>query len=103
MEAHYKKKDVPCLLFFRWNLENQLVLVKKTNFDNYSTPDLVFEEASMAIDFAKQMKNGENSIFAEIDRKKEALKRAERENQMNIDNFFNNPQPQSQPQPQPQV
>jgi hypothetical protein len=99
LEAHYKKKDVPCLLFLRWDFRNQLTLIKKTNFDQYSTPDLVYEEASLAIDFADQMKNGENSIFAEIDRKKEALKRAERENQIKIDNFFNNPQPQLQPQP----
>ena len=88
IKQHISARDFPCLLFFKYDLEDKLVLIKKFCFDSYTTPDIVFMEANEVAEMSQQIREGERMMMNQIEKKKETLKKIEKENQKRIDQMF---------------
>lgn len=85
----FGKRDVPCLLFFRWNIENKMKLLRMINLKNKPTTDEVMEAMSDVLELGEEQVKSEEGRFGEINRKKLKVDQLRKEHERKMNEVFN--------------
>jgi hypothetical protein len=90
LKQFYGQRDIPCLLFLRWNLQNKLKLLRMINLRGKPSSDEVMEAMSDSLDLAREQHLAERGILGEIEGKKRKLEQLQKEHQQKMNELLNN-------------
>lgn len=90
LKNFYGQRDIPCFLFLRWNLQNELKLLRMVNLRGKPSSDEVMEAMSDSLDLAREQHLAEKGILGEIERKKQRLQQLQMEHQKKMNELLNN-------------
>lgn len=93
--------DVPCLLFFRWGLENQLKLLRLLNLQTKWRPDELLQTLNDVLELAEEQQRAERRLVAGVAEKRQKLEDLEREHQRKINEILNGRSSRPIPPPAP--
>lgn len=85
----FGRRDVPCFLFFRWNIESELKLLRMINLKNRPTTDEVMEAMSDVLELGEEQKNNEEGRVREIQNKKKKIEELRKEHERKMNDLFN--------------
>ena len=86
----FKKSQLPCFMYFRWDLENDLKLIKLVKLSKYSTPDMIMDYSTDVLELAEKERIREMGLFGQIEKKKVLIESLKKQQEKQIDQIFNN-------------